>query len=1325
MNKPSSIFYITGGTLPPDATSYIERQADHDLLSALMAGEYCYVLNSRQMGKSSLSVRTMNRLQDAGIRTLFLDLTRFGGATVTPEQWYVGMLAEAARALNVRKEALLYWKEHQDQALVPRFFDALRNVALQTNAENPTPDSVSPLVLFIDEIDAVKSLSFSTDEFFAALRECYNRRVQDSAMRRLTVCLVGSATPSDLIADMRTSPFNIGRRIELRDFTLSECLPLAEGLDRPNPSELVTRAFHWTHGHPYLTQSLCAAIAEDPSVRAPSGVDDLVASLFFEAKARERNPNLSDVANRILSSYLDPSRRDEHRAAILDLYGKVLRGRVPVADDETNQLVALLKLAGITRSENGRLRVRNRVYERVFDRVWIEKSMPDAELRRQKAAYRNGLLRASAVAGLILAVMAGLLVFAVDQRNEARRSAAEARNSALKAQAARLDADKNAADRAAALAEVTKQRNAAITAGILADAKSKEAIKNLIAANKARYDERSAKQDAIKQAAAAGREKQRADRRANDVEWLAYLVSMNLIPANYDKTDIAGVEQLLNSTRDNKFKGFEWGYWNRLCHLDLMTLKGHTDTVPAAAFSPDGRRIVTGGADKTAKVWDSQTGKYLLTLKGHTDRVSSAAFSPDGQRVVTGSWDKTAQVWDLKTGKAMRTLIGHTGKVHSVAFSPDGQHVVTGSDDKTANVWDLTTGRVMTTLRGHTEYVNSTAFSPDGRRIATGSGDKTAIVWDVYTGSKILVLNGHAQSIDSVAFSPDGRRIVTGSEDRFARVFDTKTGELMLTLKGHVGAVSSATFSPDGRRIVTGSFDKTAKVWDSQTAKELFDLKGHTDWIWTAAFSPDGRRIVTASRDKTAKVWDAKSDRETLTLTGHTRWIRSAAFSPDGRRIVTASGDATMAVDGYGIVMAGTDTTAVVWDAETGSYVLTLKGHASGVLCASFSPDGQRIVTGSADRTAKVWDARTGKMKLNLIGHSKCVLCASFSPDGQRIVTGGGNYNDETGEAKVWDARTGQEILTLKGHTGQITAAAFSPDGTRIVTGSRDNSARVWDAKSGREMHALKGNPGNVFSVAFSPDGMHIVTGSWGNTAQVWDAKTGKSLFILEGHTAPVMSVAYSPDGQRIVTGSEDRTAKVWDAKTGKERLTLKGHTSSVTSAVFSLDGKRIVTGSFDGTARVWFSDRGDWKPAMNATMEANAHLSLANDLARANKYDEAVSEYKEALRLRPDLGPQWIGNLGWYEYLAGRTTDSIKSSRRALELDPTLTYVRLNLGLSYATLNDWMLAKQEYDLGLKIATGAELQGGITDVQDAIKKHNNPSLEKALACLNDALAKMK
>ncbi|MBI3516270.1 MAG: hypothetical protein HY060_19740, partial [Proteobacteria bacterium] len=586
----------------------------------------------------------------------------------------------------------------------------------------------------------------------------------------------------------------------------------------------------------------------------------------------------------------------------------------------------------------------------------------------------------------------------------------------------------------------------------------------------------------------------------------------------------------------------------------LAELRGHGEWLGAVVFSPDGRRALTTSEDKTARLWDGETGAALAVLRGHERGVGAAAFSPDGRRVVTASTDRTARLWDAETGSALAVLRGHTGPVATAAFSPDGRRVVTASRDGTAREWDGETGAALIELRGHDSRVAAAVFTPDVRRIVTASADTTARLWDGETGAELAVLRGHTTAIVAIAVSPDGRRIATAPAEGLARLWDGETGAMLNFMRGHERGVSSVAFSQDGRRVVTASDDATVRLWDTETGAGLAVLRGHGNAVGAAAFSADGQRVVTASADRTVRLWDARTGTELAVLRGHDDGIRSAVFSADGKRALTAS----------------RDRTARLWDVATGASLAVLRGHERSVASAGFSPDERRILTASEDRTARLWDAATGAELAALQGHEGGLNSAVFSTDGRRIVTAS---SDKT--ARLWDGETAAPLVVLNGHTGGVISARFSPDGRRVVTASSDQTLRLWDVGTGAALAVLPGHDSAVLMAVFSPDGRRIVSASWDKTARLWDGADGTLLTVLHGHDNEVMSAVFSPDGRRVVTASLDATARVWDVETGAPLVALRGHEHGVASAVFSLDGRRIVTASWDTTARVWDAQSG------------------------------------------------------------------------------------------------------------------------------------------------------
>jgi tetratricopeptide (TPR) repeat protein len=350
-------FFFAGGTLRPDTPSYVTRPADEELFSAIRAGHYCYVLTPRQMGKSSLMVRTARRLRQEGFRTSVIDLTAIGTGA-SEEQWYQGVVARLASQLGLRLDVANWWTTKMHLGPVQCFTDFLREVVLTEIQE--------PVVIFVDEIDTTLNLDFS-DDFFAAVRSAYNERALDPAYNRLVFVFLGVATPSDLIKDPARTPFNVGQEIVLNEFRRRDAAVLEEGLDQIFPrqgSTIFNRIYDWTAGHPYLTQQLCLSVAADGEASwSDEEIDRLVGKMFLSDAARGET-NIQFVSEKILNQ--------SGRAGLLKLYRDVYRGQ-PVADNKRSLPQSQLKLSGLVKVENGQLAVRNRIYRQAFDEAWIRK----------------------------------------------------------------------------------------------------------------------------------------------------------------------------------------------------------------------------------------------------------------------------------------------------------------------------------------------------------------------------------------------------------------------------------------------------------------------------------------------------------------------------------------------------------------------------------------------------------------------------------------------------------------------------------------------------------------------------------------------------------------------------------------------------------------------------------------------------------------------------------------------------------------------------------------------------------------------------------------
>ena len=605
-------------------------------------------------------------------------------------------------------------------------------------------------------------------------------------------------------------------------------------------------------------------------------------------------------------------------------------------------------------------------------------------------------------------------------------------------------------------------------------------------------------------------------------------------------------------------------------------LKNDLGAFNTLAYSSDSKRIATA-TNKTVTIWDAEMWTEIRSFVGHEGHVERVAFSPDGKRLVSGGKDTTLRIWDVEKGTELTTLRGHVAEVVCLAVSPDGKLIASGGKDNSIRLWDLEAGTLISVMNGHKYWINSLSFSPDGRRLVCGSGSPFANtsaelkIWDVAKEKELLALKLHKGAVTNVAFSPDGQRIAATLEHRQpnsrpdfgeTKVLDAETGkELFSLFEDETNVASSVAYRPDGRYIVTSSQDWSIRFWDADNGFERHRIEYAT--IENLVFSPDGKHLAgwgqSVNRDE-IKIWDASEDHLSRQRVYQTMRPVAAQLQPAVVIPPQAESQNIRSIDAPDLEMVGQP-------------LMTLKGHFAKVYAVAYSPDGRWIASAGTlpEDWIRIWDAATGRPLHILKGHTDSVSRLAFSPDGKRIVS-----PSRDGTARVWDIERGEQLFLLEDHGSVCLTVVFSRDGKYVVGGLADRSLRIWDAANGREIRRLKASPGIPLSLDLSPDGKWIVCGNSDKTVTLHDFHDEVPIRILTGHDVPIQSVAFSPDGKLIAScgGDEGRQkvgeVKLWDAVSSQEIRSLKGHSDRVLDLAFSPDSQQLVTGGMDRLLKVW-----------------------------------------------------------------------------------------------------------------------------------------------------------
>jgi len=1045
-------FFVSGGTLPLNSASYIERSADRILYDSLLAGRFCYVLSPRQMGKSSLSIHTIARLEAVGVRTAFLDLTSLGGKNVTVDQWYAGLAMELARELDLVDETLAYFREHAVSSPIQRFFGLIREVFLGQEE--------APLVIFIDEIDTTRSLPFDADEFFAGIRECFNRRVNEPKLNRLTFCLLGVAVPSDLIRNPATTPFNIGERIILDDFTPLEFQSYANELG-PLGSEIVARVHYWTGGHPYLSQGLCRSIAASGDTNGAESVDEIVARELFNFKARSSNINLADVANIALhygDTLQDPLK---FRADLLSAYSRVLAGR-HVPDDESNRVAVLLKLSGIVRSDGRRLRMRNRVYEHVFDRKWIAENMPEQELRRQKQSYRRGVVWTAIASGAILAGLMGMAGFMYRSHLSVIAAKRELDYQLYVADISRLRLYFESGDTARIEAIFERQRNSPYHGfewGYWLD----------------RYYD-SAEVYSLDYRAPGKREGGRVSQDGSEVCIIDSPSMTATIVDRHTKKVVATMATLPGDTIYAAKSGWRLVRSNgddrtvfdvKTGRPDHHILGPRSDILSLAKAEHEDILVTTSpvrpeGFPRVIRIVDLNTDATLFTVDTHKNIDPETSISADGRYIYYVIRDEhpteqyepkpinRAVLFDWKANKVIDEFTFDSVQ-HCVALAPNGDWMLYYNDERSPFLRNTSKHISIPWKLAMAGILKSCTPLSDGHTVVTLYEHGLAAVSDIKKP------NEFASRQNAFEINPGGGngRYITSSTLVRVNYSNQPAGPTIVGTGNRVthfapGQLNLFQYDKARIRHVTdGDFERVSNAPDVNTNIE-YTYNGR----WTMVPVPNSRRVMLTGVSPEHKSY----------LLPYRPVIWACGIEPDH---VALWDPVTAKINMY--------------SARTGN-LLWSRARVGGLNAMWISPDGSRLILNHTQLELEVYDTTTGEMLGKLSAHNVVPLNVSFCADGRHVFTCGGD-----GRAVLWDLATLGKVQEFQGNAlDTVTSADLSPDETRVVTTSRAGTWQLWDAVTGTQLMDVQASPLPLISAVFSTNGKKIITAGDDNKVRLW-----------------------------------------------------------------------------------------------------------------------------------------------------------------------------------------------------------------------------------------------
>jgi WD40 repeat protein len=1138
--------YHTGGILF-DSETYVTRSADDDLFDSVMNGDFCYVFNARQMGKSSLRAQVMRRLNQENFACASIEATEIGSSEVTTQSWFSSCAGILTNRFNIGDNFDLHcwWMERKEiYSATIIFKEFLEEILLKEIKEN--------VVIFLDEIDYLLKFDFR-DDVFALIRSCHNSRADKPQFKRLSFVLIGVATPSQLIQNTTQTPFNIATEIELKEFCFDDnIMVLLEGLREKavRPEIVLKEILHWTGGQPFLTQKVCKLAQVEPGEQVEFGnevnwVEKLVLERVIQNWDKQDDySHLKTIQDRLLG--------DEVRSIyLLGIIQEVLQNKniKTINDIDERELL----LSGLLFKKDGLLKIRNPIYSAVFNQAWVIQHL--SEFRPYATSF-NAWLDSECKD---------------DSRLLRGKALEDAQEWASSKSLSKKDQDFLSKCRDFQHNEKLKKiliRNAKnllflglFIIGIL--------IALLITVNHGAGIAEENLDLLTEKLSNTGSSKTSLHTFIDSVK-LGHRIEDGQIKKDSE------LAKKLNIHLNNAVYGV----------MEKNQFK-HDGIVNAVSFSANKELIGTASDDKFGRIW-SINGKLINELP-HESEVVDIEFNPKKDLIATASKNNFISLWN-QNGTSIAALEykeknGKNRKITftNVRFSKDGKliaastsnyKIIVWKTDNLGEIWKVVDGNVWNRKTIQDYDFNDISFSNNGKYILACSTDHTIKIVDLYSKDKESfesprVLEGHTDWVYTAKTNLDDQYIVSsgGGSDRTIKVWRLEDGILLKTIRNAHEDLIHVEWSPDDKYIASFSKDESIKLWDANSLlnspltvfnhedhrfivfKEIKGLPALINCklsfgssgqfavadnkmmsLWTylpiltrsveaskfqilkTSFSHNGSIIATAGSDNIIRLWNENNENPKL-LNKHNDWIFDISFSSDDRFIASASEDGNV----------------MIWDVKSGKLLKTLK-HITKVYDVAYSPvDTEILATYGSDDYLRIWNTKSKKITDNKKIENSFYLSRSihFSPDKKFLAI---------------NSKIGIQIFKVNVHKHEMKLSLFK------IIRDEDNEQR--------------------FKILFSPDSKMIAATSANNTLKIWDINTKKTQ-ILKGHTNWISDFKFSPINGIIATASRDETVKLWD-KNGLLIRTLDDHSTPVTALDFSPDGKKLISADNNGILKFW-----------------------------------------------------------------------------------------------------------------------------------------------------------